>query len=101
MGEDKVTFSMCSACGSLTINVEGKMTLDAIKGGEQVDSSTLARFVETDPSCLGFFKQWNMSNLLKIREMIAAFMKTMFKAYEVEKIALTWQNGKDVLEVGR
>jgi hypothetical protein len=97
--EAKVPFTVTVEGSPLSITIAGNINAEVIQS-HSLGSAEVRKFLESSPECRDYLKEWSCGNLMKIREVLLAFLRSVFSAYSVEKLRIRWLNGADTLDIG-
>jgi hypothetical protein len=97
--EVKVPFSITVEGSPLSVYISGSISAEVLNSSS-LGSAEVRNFIENSAECRDYLKAWNCSNLMKIREVLLAFIRSVFAAYSVEVLKIRWLNGGDSLDIG-
>jgi arginine/lysine/ornithine decarboxylase len=99
INEERLPFTVDLDAGQLSITISGVVTAGIVKS-KGLSAADIRQFLDSSQECRDFMKTWNCANLFKIREVLMAFIRSVFEPYDVEQLRIKWANGNDSLDIG-
>jgi len=96
---DRIPFSLEITGGVIEIRVAGDMDAGVLQG-KSLSADDIKSFLTNSVECQEYMKVYSLVSLMKIREMILSFLRTVFVAYRVEILRAKWTNGPDSFSIG-
>jgi len=93
-----VSFSMLFSTATRTFDftISGEVGLGALSKAS-LSPAAIDGFVTQNHRAA---ETWSLVSLIKLRELLLAYITTSFVDYSIKKLEIRWKNGADVLVAG-
>ncbi len=96
---NRIPFSLEVLGGILEIRVAGDIDAGVLQG-KSLSADNIKSFLTNSVECQEYMKVYSLVSLMKIREMILVFLRTVFDTYRVDVLRVKWTNGPDSFSIG-
>lgn len=96
---NRIPFSLEVLGGILEIRVAGDIDAGVLQG-KSLSADSIKSFLTNSVECQEYMKVYSLVSLMKIREMILVFLRTVFDTYRVDVLRVKWTNGPDSFSIG-
>lgn len=95
---DAIKFGMTTRVGALELGISGTLLPGQAMQKPALEGNSVGKYLSAE--CSDLLKSWDMTNLIKIRERLMAYLRTAYPGYTFQVVALHWENGSLSLDLG-
>lgn len=92
-------FEMTFAERGLTFVIAGDVSADILNARRQLDGTILRNFLQEAPDMQDILRVCNLANLMKLKNLLMAYLSEQFPTYKVNRCSVNWDNGPDSLSL--
>ena len=83
----------------LRFTLEGEVTADIMNARRQLDSEIIRNFLSEADGMQDIMRQCNMANLMRLRNLLLAYLTEQFPSYKISGCFISWEHGPDTLSL--